>query len=82
MDYDTYRASGQTDPFGLPLTVTWSAEDQLAHAEWFTPDGSAPEPEWVEEMEALVARIEGRRFADVNHLVSFLRLVTGTRDFD
>ena len=77
-----YRLSGQTDPYGLPLTVTWSDDDRVAHAEWFTPDRSDPEPEWVEEMDALVARIEGCRFADIDDLTRYLRDVTGSRDFD
>jgi hypothetical protein len=77
-----HRISGQTDPYGLPLTVTWSEDDQIAHAEWFTPDRSPAEPEWVEEMDALVARIEGRRFADFDDFVRYVRDVTGSRDFD
>ena len=81
---DTYTATGQTDPFGLCVTVTWSGGDRIAHADWRSPSEIYGEPtaEQVEEMDALVANIEGLRFANVNHLVGYLRRITGSRDFD
>jgi hypothetical protein len=79
----SYSATGQTDPFGLCVSVTWSADDQVAHADWRSPseiyDVTA---EMADEMDALAARIEGRRFANAEHLVAYLRRVTGSQDFD
>lgn len=90
--------SGQTDPCGWSMTVRWSLDDCLAHADGddaesvrylyaHTGDGSLPDDVDLEygerQMKALCARIEGRRFESAEALHNYLRRdLQLSRDFD
>ena len=76
-----YSASGQTDPYGFVVSVSWEL-GSVTNAEWHQPEDYTVSAEERSEMDALVARIDGRRFASADHLVNYLRQVTGSRDFD
>lgn len=88
--------SGQTDPCGWTMTVTWSLDDCLAHAEGddadkirelFWRSGDVPNEEHLalgeREMKALCRNIEGRHFDSAEALHRFLRDdLQLSRDFD
>jgi hypothetical protein len=76
-----YSACGQTDPYGFNVSVSWEL-GSVTNAEWFPPEDYKVSAEERSEMDALVARIDGRRFASADDLVAYLRRVTGSRDFD
>lgn len=79
--------SGQTDPCGWTMTVTWNLDDCIAHAEGQTADEVAEifaaygDPSITEknlaygerEMKSLCARIEGRHFDSAHDLHRYLR---------
>jgi hypothetical protein len=90
--------SGQTYPCGWVMTVRWSLDDCIAHAEGddaesirhlyaTSGDGTPPSEDMLaegeREMKALCARIEGRRFESAEALHSYLRHdLQLSRDFD
>jgi hypothetical protein len=78
-----YRVAGQTDPYGYTVVVEWDVVDGLAHAEWIA-DGVIDNLTQfvVDDMDTLVNRINGRYFDDAGKLATFLRDVTGSRDFE